>query len=394
MRTSYSALQTFGQCPQRYKFQVIEKVPSKKSKEAIFGTLVHSALEHMFSNDPVFPTLEEVVVQFTTKLHSSTFPKSEVARFEKLGIDLIEKYYKKNPPWNFTPIGLETFFEIQIEDPDAPEGTEPHRIAGKIDRLDKCADGTVEVIDYKTSRRLPSQTDVDGDFQLSIYQQAVLHRWPKLKPEQITLSLYFLRASEKISTTKSVKQAESAKAYIVNRIHDIEEATKSNSFPPKPTPLCEWCSYKPICPAWRHLYKTTKPEEFTPTEKEAQEIAKKYIELKSDQDRIKKELVELAQKIHIYLDSENLERLFDDMGTISRSSFERSSWNMESAAEILKEENKLDEILSPDEKKFKELLSSLPKPLVEKLHEISETKKTVITLKVGKALPKPETPEE
>ena len=66
MRTSYSAIETYLQCPQKYKFQAIDKIRAPKSREAIFGTLVHSSLKFMFQKDPLFPTLEEVIAYFRT----------------------------------------------------------------------------------------------------------------------------------------------------------------------------------------------------------------------------------------------------------------------------------------------------------------------------------------
>lgn len=382
MRTSYTALQTFGQCPQKYKFQEIDKLPAKKSKEAIFGTLVHGALEYMYSNDPVFPTLDEILSRFQEKLRSATFPKDELPRFEKLGMQLLTKFYKINPPWNANAIGLETFFEIEIS-PTNNTAEEPHRITGKIDRMDKLTDGRVEIIDYKTSRRLPSQAEVDADLQLAIYQQAALKRWPNLKPKDVLLSLYFLRANEKLSTTKDAAATKQLEAHILERISEIEKARETNQFPPKPSALCEWCSYKPHCPAWRHLYKTTTEKE-APSEKEIAALSDEFITLKAKQDEIKKRIAELSKEIHSYLDKADLSRLFFESGTIARQSQQRTSWDMEKVVQIFKEINQLESILSPDEKVFKKLLASLPKNIQEKLERDAKQTKEIQTLKVTK----------
>ena len=71
MRTSYSALETFRQCPQKYKFQEIDKIKTPKSKEAVFGTLVHSGLRHLFSRDPLYPSLDEVIEHFRASWSSA-----------------------------------------------------------------------------------------------------------------------------------------------------------------------------------------------------------------------------------------------------------------------------------------------------------------------------------
>lgn len=46
------------------------------------------------------------------------------------------------------------------------------KIGGKIDRVDVLPDGMVEIIDYKTSEKVPSQKEVDKDVQLTFYALA------------------------------------------------------------------------------------------------------------------------------------------------------------------------------------------------------------------------------
>ena len=38
-KTSYSALETFKQCPQKYKFQQIDRIKAAKNKDAVFAGL-------------------------------------------------------------------------------------------------------------------------------------------------------------------------------------------------------------------------------------------------------------------------------------------------------------------------------------------------------------------
>jgi len=67
MRTSYSALDTYRTCPLKYKYQNLDKIPAPKRIEAVFGSLVHSALKFMFERGPLYPTLDEVIDFFTDK---------------------------------------------------------------------------------------------------------------------------------------------------------------------------------------------------------------------------------------------------------------------------------------------------------------------------------------
>ena len=61
MRTSYSALNTYQNCPLKFKYQEIDKIRVPKTKEAAFGSAIHEALRFMFVRNPLYPTLDEVL---------------------------------------------------------------------------------------------------------------------------------------------------------------------------------------------------------------------------------------------------------------------------------------------------------------------------------------------
>jgi len=66
--------------------------------------------------------------------------------------------------------------------------------------MDEINKNGIEIIDYKTSRKMPSQEMVDKNLQLSIYHLGLIKRWPHISPGEVKLSLYFLEHGEKIST--------------------------------------------------------------------------------------------------------------------------------------------------------------------------------------------------
>ena len=120
MRTSYSAIESYLTCPQKYKFQHIDHIRVPKSREAIFGSLIHETLHYMYKSDPLFPTLDEVVAYFRTH-----WPSKETLAKESLhdpmkypwtdeeekiyfneGVRMLKKFYEKNAPWNFRSLIL------------------------------------------------------------------------------------------------------------------------------------------------------------------------------------------------------------------------------------------------------------------------------------------------
>ena len=378
MRTSYSALDTYKTCPLKYKFAQIDKIKGEKSKEQVFGTAVHKALQFMFNRTPLFPTLDEVL-NFYADYWGGVKDKIKVADKEKEfyleeGKSILKKFFLKNQPWNFNVLDLESRFEVLIDDPERGEN---HVLAGIIDRVDKPADGSYEIIDYKTSRKMPSQEMVDKNLQLSIYNLGLTRRWPHIKPEQVKLSLYFLRAEEKISTFRSPEALAHAENEILSQVRIIEEKTQENDFPPVPSALCDWCGYKPICPAWRHLYEKEKKPEI-------QSAINEFLELKREIDERKKKLISLASIVREYMQIEKLERVFGDMGSILQSRQERASWDSEKVREILSGSNILDSVMTVDPQKLSFIVRSLPDEIQEKLKKEARTVKTFVVLKVSR----------
>jgi RecB family exonuclease len=70
-----------------------------------------------------------------------------------------------------TLLAVEAQFSTVV---DLPDG-EQVRLTGFADRLELDADGTVVVVDLKTSRRKPTDKSVESNSQLGLYQYAVDH---------------------------------------------------------------------------------------------------------------------------------------------------------------------------------------------------------------------------
>lgn len=373
MRTSYSAIGTYLQCPQKYKFQVIDRLRVPKSREAIFGTLVHSTLHYMFQRDPLFPTLEEVIAHFrenwpsreTFNQEASHDPlkqpwseQEEKIYFEE-GVRMLKKFYEKNAPWNYTVLDLESRFEIVITDEKTGAS---HILAGIIDRIDKTPEGAYEIIDYKTSKRMPSQDVLDKNLQLSLYALGLQKRWPHLKPEEIKLSLYFLKHGEKLSTVPNAEIIEKTKQHILKTIAEIEERTKSGKpFEPMPSPLCNWCGFKPLCPAWRHLYK--KQGEKEQPDIDIDQALQEYFRVRQENKDKESRLSELQSSIKAYMAEKGLTRVFSEAGTISKKMVQRYAYDLIKVKTLLSPLGKWEEILKADEIKLRRVMKEIPEEI-------------------------------
>lgn len=329
-RTSYSALDTFKQCPLKYKFSQIDKIKAPKSKEAIFGNKIHKALQFFHSKHPVSPTLNELLNCLKDIWQSEPFQddQEDMIYFSE-AIKILKNYYNHylKTKDKFTVIDTETRFEVLLENPQNKK--QKCLLTGIIDRIDKTASG-IEVVDYKTTKRLPSQQDVDNSLQLSLYCLGLINRWPQFSSpglENIKLTFYYLKHQEAISTKRTKEQLNSVKKQTWEKLAEIEKS----DFKPIPSVLCDWCGYKNICPMWKNLYK----EQISINDKQAKQTVNEYLELKQQNSKNNKRLNELKRIIESYLDKERIERVFGENGYITRLTQIRHDYDMDKIKKAL-----------------------------------------------------------
>lgn len=398
MRTSYSSIETYLQCPQRYKFQEIDRIRVPKSKEAIFGTLIHDTLKFMFQRDPLYPTLEEVLAYFRSHwpaqesliaeskhdMLKRAWTEEEEKLYLNEGVRILKKFYEKNAPWNYTVIDLESHFEVTLTDEKTGE---VHILAGNIDRIDKIAENAYEIIDYKTSKRMPSQDALNKNLQLSLYSLGLQKRWPHIAPDAITLSLYFVKHGEKLSTVSTKEATEQTKKNLLQTISKIQNhRTSEKPFETMPGPLCDWCGYKPMCPAWKHLYKNQNAK--VNNQNEIEKNIEEYFALKDTNQKNDARLTELQKYIKEFMEAEGLTRVFGENGSISKKTLQRYAYDLERIKALLSPFGKWEEILKADETKIKKIMKEIPEDIRSEIEASRKVSKeyTVLTASLKKTV--------
>ncbi len=384
MKTSFTALDTYGVCPLKYKFQEIEKLETPKRIDAVFGTLIHSALKYMFEASPLFPAEDEVVNFFSSKWNDrrGTVVWSDESRKEKEeklyyeeGVKLLRNFYQKNQPWRFNPVALESRFWLEL--PDDKTG-ETHTIAGVIDRIDKnLTDDSFELIDYKTGKRLPSQDMVNENLQLGLYELALVDRWPEAGKKTIHASLFFLKHNEKITAAPTESKEERrarTRQTILEKIREIEMRKEKGDFPPQPGPLCDYCGFRAMCPMWSHEYKKKEGA----TEEELKKAVEQFFESKKEESGLKEKISAARDIILEYMERENVGRVFGDAGFLTKTVTEKRSFDLEKATPLLEKAGLIQKILEPDEKKLAEIYETLPQDVKESLSVAIKQKKTTM----------------
>ncbi|MBZ5699038.1 MAG: PD-(D/E)XK nuclease family protein [Acidobacteriia bacterium] len=244
---SHSKLTTYQQCPQKYKFRYIDEIPPPiRSIELHLGDSVHRALEKLYADAMHGRThsCDEILSFYQQKWDEGYTPQMRIVRsgttartYLENGRRMLQTYHQRFYPFTQSrTLELEGKFLYPV--------SEKHEIRGVIDRLARTGDGSLEIHDYKTSRRLPDSSQVGSDTQLALYELALRHRWPGTR--HISLIWHYLAFDEEIQITKTPQQLETIKQNTLGLIKRIESTT---SFPTRVAPLCDWCEYKEICPA-------------------------------------------------------------------------------------------------------------------------------------------------
>ncbi len=376
MRLSYSSLDTYQSCSLKYKYREIDKLPEEKSKEAVFGTLIHSTMKFIHEPGLVPPLVEQAIDYFGKHWNGDLFENEleERAAFVQ-GVEMIQRYYETNRIADTNPIALESRFSIEI----GTEDTGKHIIAGVIDRIDRTRDG-YEIIDYKTTKKMPSQDKVDNDLQLSIYLRAFLARYPKEweRLDKITVSLYFLKHGVKLSSTRTRAQLEALDATFLEVIHAIE----AGRFAPTLSPLCDWCSFQKICPLWKHKFKDAPKDPIAKTE--AEQAIDEFLALRNEITADKKRLAGLQEKIMEYMQQEGVERVFGSTGIIGKSVRTSYTYDEAQLKALLSPLGEWENVVKVDGVALKTVLAALPEP-IQKQAETYREKKESISLSVKKS---------
>ncbi|MFA6184458.1 MAG: PD-(D/E)XK nuclease family protein [Parcubacteria group bacterium] len=369
MRISYSALNSYKICPLKYKFQYIDKIRTPKSKEAVFGTLVHSTLNFVHTPGILSPSMEQAMDHFSKNWNSDVFADEleERAAFSQ-GIEIIRRYYHDNDISKINIVALESPFQIKLGE---------HVVSGIIDRIDRTEDG-YEIVDYKTAKKMPSQEKVDNDVQLTIYLAAFLARYPEeiKNLDKLKVSLYFVKHGAKLTSTRTEEDLKNIEKTFLEVIEKIGES----EFHPIVNPLCDWCDFQNRCPMWKHKFKETRKIDT----QEVNTAISEYIAAKDEAKHIRTKIAQLQEVVSRYMDQEGVERVFSDTGIIARTLRQSYKYDDQKLREILEPLGKWEAINKVNQTALKTVLATLPALTKKKIEETKKIDKESIGFSIKK----------
>ncbi len=232
-RISPTALSRYVQCPRSFLLTDIERVGAREERSPILvqGNAVHHALERFYGLplEDRRPEVLERALRTVWPQHrrpGSFTTKEEEAVFGAAAVDMLRSFGER--------------FDLLVE-PLAREQWVGVRIAGiqlygKIDRVDRARGGGLELLDYKTGRRMLDAADLAREPAVQVYVIASEGEW-KLPVERVRF-IYLARQEEVVWEP----EREDIEELKVRLIESVKALQKDEVFEARPGDQCRFCA--------------------------------------------------------------------------------------------------------------------------------------------------------
>ena len=144
---SATAFENYRECPRKFLYENILRIPRVKHRSAALGTAMHHALEIFFSEKIKGRTLEipEILAHFSSALRREILSEKDFFSSDEEGKNLLRAYFDFYQGEFPTAVATERDFRgdrVFVE--NVP-------ITGKIDKIEKISESAVCIVDYKTA---------------------------------------------------------------------------------------------------------------------------------------------------------------------------------------------------------------------------------------------------
>jgi DNA helicase-2/ATP-dependent DNA helicase PcrA len=236
---SYGQIHDYLECPARYRFGHVVRIPTPASHQMVYGRALHAAAQAFHRRQMAGRPMAE------PELHAALDANWESVGFLTRAHEEARKVAAHE--------AVTRFFEAQQRDPAHPVAVEqdftvafgPDRLRGRYDRVDHDESGRTVITDYKSSdvRDLATANRrARESLQLSIYALAHEAEHGSLPDE---LALHFLESG----ITGRAEPTEKRLAKAQESLATVAEGIRAGHFEPTPGPMrCGYCPFREICP--------------------------------------------------------------------------------------------------------------------------------------------------
>ncbi len=252
---SYSQIQTYLTCPQKYFYNYVLKVPIEAQPEAlVFGKHIHFAVaeyyRHWQKNGSQMPLegLQEAFVDGWREEPADIAWKNGNNResLQERGLAMLETFHQeREQPKEI--IAVESRFQVELLDPETGEELDKE-LVGTVDLVERNETGETVLVELKTSSRAYSPGQIEYSHQPSIYlyglqQQGLLEEAYETKVRFDVLTRTKTPKFQQLTTTRSNKDIQKTLQLIreVSRAIELEVFYRHNGW------QCGDCQFREVC---------------------------------------------------------------------------------------------------------------------------------------------------
>ncbi len=238
---SPTKFETYLRCPLQYRYIYIEKLAKYYGRARAgfsLGGSVHRALQALHEQGGAGAVPEAALLAtFAQTWQRSGFASAEEERAHfEAGQTMLREFHAS---------AVETAAETLLTEKMLRQDRGPYTLMGKVDRLDRLPDGSLEVVDYKSGRSTLTEAEVRESVGLMCYEQLARAAYPGV-PVRVTLQA--LRINRKVSVLRTDAESAEAGTFLDELAARIMADT---TFGPRPVEGCPNCDYRRICPVYR-----------------------------------------------------------------------------------------------------------------------------------------------
>ena len=236
VRASVSDLAAFKDCPRRYAYRAVYRVPVPESVQRWYGVLIHSVLQTaaLQRQDGTDIDGDAVAALWHEAWRTARGPKGLQPELRTLGEEQLRRYVASEGWTDARITSVEEGFVLEVDAAD---------VRGRFDRVDD-GDATPVVIDYKTG---PPRTaeELKRDLQVRGYAAAMARRHGG---DSIAVELHWLQTAEVTRVDFDRALLGKAKGQIEGVAGELAVAVQLREFPAKPNAWkCKRCDFRTVC---------------------------------------------------------------------------------------------------------------------------------------------------
>lgn len=239
---SPSRLKLFLECPRRYEFQVIQKLPTAPSPHMDLGSNVHAALRDWLRLLPRERTWDRLLEFYRAawRTNQPAFAgrsRDELQEYGERGKAMLQHFVEVTPA-DLAPVAIEKNVHADYGD---------LVVGGRVDRVDALPGGALKVVDYKTGKypKYPDRARQE-DLAAPVYARGTSALFAGAPVSMV--EHHYLASGARLEFPVDEAWLAHKDLVVVGLARRVVLAEAEGTFPATPSRLCAWCDFRTRCP--------------------------------------------------------------------------------------------------------------------------------------------------